>query len=323
MNDSATNLRSLLPLERCDSSDAVPTYADYCREERNFAAILYAQLLRPEGLQAFLRRIHGIGPIDHPEQAEVFFEYAHARDLWHRFGRQFDGKGQAGKAQREEGYRRAILALIDAPPGLQEITTTIAEFNHFFMGRGSKREIQMPNQWDQRRFGTWVELALDQGWYAQRAEALRFAERICCLKWAFNAKADIVIHLPEQRAVCVEIKVASGESKYSAKHGDDDAAAAFSMSQTELQRYVLESLLGYPTHFVFLTPGGGSGAVDADVAPEAQAAAESDGANLQTLDWAEVLQDLHADTSKPTELPFVHRMLDSSALQPKKRRGQP
>lgn len=322
MNDSATNLRTLLPLEPCDSSDAVPTYADYCREERNFAAILYARLLQPEGLQAFLARIKGIGPIEHPEQAEVFFEYAHARDLWHRFGRQFDGKGQAGQAQREEGYRRAILALIDAPPGLQEITTTIAEFNHFFMGRGSKREIQMPNQWDQRRFGTWVELALDKGWYTQRDEALRFAERICRLKWAFNAKADIVIHLPEQRAVCVEIKVASGESKYSAKHGDDDAAAAFSMAQTELQRYVLESLLGYRAHFAFLTPGGGSGAVDADVAPEAQAAAESDGANLQTLGWAEVLQDLHADTSKPPELPFVHRMLDSSALQPKKRRGR-
>lgn len=321
MNDSATNLRSLLPLERCDSSDAVPTYADYCREERNFAAILYAQLLRPEGLQAFLARIKGIGPIEHPEQAEVFFEYAHARDLWHRFGRQFDGKGQAGKAQREEGYRRAILALIDAPPGLQQITTSVAEFNHFFMGRGSKREIQMPNQWDQRRFGTWAELALDKGWYTQRDEAQRFAERICRLKWAFNAKADIVIHLPDERAVCVEIKVASGESKYSAKHGDDDAAA-YSMTQTRLQRYVLESLLGYRTHFVFLTPGGGSGAVDAGVTPEAQAAAESDGANLQTLGWAEVLQDLHADTSKPPELPFVHRMLDSSALQPKKRRGR-
>ena len=212
--------------------------------------------------------------------------------------------------------------MIDAPPGLQEITRTVPEFNHFFMGRGSKREIQMPNQWDQRRFGSWVEIALDKGWYAQRAEALRFAERICRLKWAFNAKADIVIHLPDQRAVCVEVKVASGESKYSAKHEGDDATAVFSMTQTELQRYVLESLLGYQTHFVFLTPGGGSKTAEAGVALVAQAVAESDGANLQTLGWAEVLQDLHADTSKPPELPFVHRMLDSSALQPKKRRGQ-
>ncbi len=322
MNDSATNLRSLLPLEPRDSSDALPTYADYCREERNFAAILYAQLLRPEALLAFLSRIEGIGTVEHPEQAEVFFEYAHARDLWHRFGKQFDGTGPAGKAQREAGFRRAILALIDAPPGLQEITRTVPEFNHFFMGRGSKREIQMPNQWDQRRFGSWVDIALDKGWYAQRDEALRFAERICRLKWAFNAKADIVIHLPDRRAVCVEVKVASGESKYSAKHGDDEAAAAFSMTQTELQRYVLESLLGYRTHFVFLTPGGGTGAVDAGAAPVVQAVAESDGGKLRTLGWAEVLQDLHADTSKPPELPFVHRMLDSSALQPKKRRGR-
>lgn len=322
MNDLATNLRSLLPLKRCDSSDAVPTYADYCREERNFAAILYAQLLRPEGLQAFLRRIHGIGPIDHPEQAEVFFEYAHARDLWHCFGRQFDGKGPAGKARREEDFRRAILALIDAPPGLQEITKTISEFNHFFLGRGSKREIQMPNQWDQRRFGTWLEIALDQGWYTQRGEALSFAKRICCLKWAFNAKADIVIHLPDQRAVCVEIKVASGESSYKADYVNDGIPAVFPMTQTRLQRYVLESLLGYRTHFVFLTPGGAPKTANACVAPEAQTGAENECANLQTLDWAEVLHDFPADTSNPTELPFVHRMLASSALQPKKRRGQ-
>lgn len=315
MNDSATNLRNLLPLEPSESSSDVLTYADYCREERNFAAILYARLLQSEGLQAFLARVKGIGTIEHPEQAEVFFEYAHARDLWHRFGRQFDGKGAAGKAQREEGFRRAILALIDAPPGLQDVTTTIPEFNHFFMGRGSKREIQMPNQWDQRRFGTWVETALDQGWYTQRAEALSFAKRICCLKWAFNAKADIVIHLPDQRAVCVEIKVTSGESNYKADYVNDGIPAVFPMTQTRLQRYVLESLLGYRTHFVFLTPGG----ADAGVAPEAQTGAENECANLQTLDWAEVLQDLHAGTSKPAELSFVRRMLDSSALQPKKR----
>ena len=109
MIHAAANLRSLLPLKQSDSSDPVPTYADYCREERNFAAILYARLLRPEGLQAFLARIKGIGPIEYPEQAEVFFEYAHARDLWHRFGRQFDGKGQAGKARREEGFRGQSL----------------------------------------------------------------------------------------------------------------------------------------------------------------------------------------------------------------------
>ena len=322
MIHSAANLRSLLPLKQSDSSDPVPTYADYCREERNFAAILYAQLLRPEGLLVFLARIEGIGPIEHPEKAEVFFEYAHARDLWHRFGKQFDGKGPAGKAQREEGFRRAILALIDAPPGLQEITKTIADLNYFFMGRGSKREIQMPNQWDQRRFGSWVEIALDNGWYADRGEALRFAERMCRLKWAFNAKADIVIHLPDRRAVCVEVKVVSGESRYSAKHGDDDAAAVFSMTQTELQRYVLESLLGYQTHFVFLTPGGGSGAVDAGVAQAAQAVAERARAKLQTLSWAEVLQDPRADTSNPVELPFVRRMLNSSALLPRTLRSK-
>lgn len=146
MTDSATNLRSLLPLEPSESPSDALTYADYCREERNFAAILYARLLRPGGLQAFLARIEGIGTIEHPEQAQVFFEYAHARDLWHRFGRQFDGKGPLAKARREEGYRRAILALIDAPSGLQKVTQPIFDFNGFFTGRACERELQMPNQ---------------------------------------------------------------------------------------------------------------------------------------------------------------------------------
>ncbi len=314
MTSSAPNLRSLLPLERSEGLEASPTYADYCREERNFSAILYAELLRPEGLQAFLARIEGIGPIEHPERAEVFFEYAHARDLWHGFGKQFDGKDPSAKAKREEGFRRAILALIDAPPGLKSATLTIAEFNRFFIGetrRASLREIQMPNQWDQRRFGEWARIALESGWYTERDEALRFAERICCLKWAFNAKADIVIHLPDGRAVCVEIKVASGEAKYSASHDDDVAAAKYSRSQTELQQHVLEKLLGYQAHFVFLTPESGRSLDPAGL----------DGAKVQTLGWAEVLQVLHADTSKPDQLLFVRRMLNSKYLLPKKRRG--
>lgn len=326
MTDSATNLRSLLPLEPTESWSDALTYADYCREERNFAAILYALLLRPEGLQAFLARIEGIGTIEHPEQAQVFFEYAHARDLWHRFGRQFDGKGPQAKARREEGYRRAILALIDAPPGLQALSGSVEEFNRFFIGEpreGKRRrfsvdEIQMPNQWDQRRFGKWVEAASGSGSAMEREGALRFAERICRLKWAFNAKADIVIHLPDQRAVCLEVKVASGESRYKAAYVNDGVPAVFPMTQTALQRYVLETLLGYRTYFVLLTPQGTPGASRAGrVRPSGKKGGV--GAEHQTLGWAKVSQGLHDDTSKPTELPFVRRMLNSSALQPNTR----
>jgi hypothetical protein len=295
--DQLCNLRGLLPLD-----DSKPTYADYCREERNFAAILYAQLLRPEGLQHFLGRLKGIGPIEQPERAEVFFEYAHARDLWHRFGKQFGGKDPAAKRRRDEGYRQAILALIEAPPGLRNALTgrSIAKFNKFFLGRrrASEREIQMPNQWDERLMGKWARIARKCRWYTDTDtdEAREFAKRICRLKWAFNAKADLVIHLPDNKAVCVEIKVASGESVYRAGPGKN----SFKLTQTKLQRYVLEELLGYETRFVLLTPS--------EVKPRRH---KCDLKEPQRLTWSEVLKGLpdHDD-----ELPFVERMLRLDVL---------
>ena len=305
MTRSATSLRSLLQLEPPDHLGAAQTYADYCREERNFAAILYAQLLRPEGLRAFLACIKGLGPIDQPDRAEVFFEYAHARDLWHRFGKQFDNKSPSANDQRQEAYRRAIHALIDAPPGLRDVTGSIAEFNRFFIGESrksvSEESIQMPNNWNQRQFDFWVRIALEKAWYTEQDHARHFEERICRLKWAFNAKADIVIHLPNERAVCVEIKVDSKESSYTASNEATNASASFSMNQTALQRYVLETLLGYQTCCVFLTR---------KAAPRKKPVIPD---SPQWLNWQQVLTAL---PQRPDELPFCGRMLKSDVLRP-------
>jgi hypothetical protein len=72
--------------------------------------------------------------------------------------------------------------------------------------------------------------------------------RACKLKWAFNAKADLVIHTGPQTAVCVEIKYHSKTSKYTMKCKNN-----FSMDQLELQQFILRDLLGYSTHFALLS----------------------------------------------------------------------
>ncbi len=327
MSQTTPNPRTLLQLQSVPADGTSPSYADYCREERNFAALLYAELLRPESLQRFLRLIDGIGEVPNLHEAEVFFEYAHARDLWHSFGKQSDRKNKTALASRNEAYRQAIGQLIGAPPELLESMQEAKAFNAFFMGRRdrdkevsigrrvSESEIQMPNQWDQRRFPDWVR-SLDRGdGISDNAAGIAFAQRICRLKWAFNAKADLVIHLPDLRAICVEIKVASGESKYSIGPFEDPKVERYTNSQTEQQRYVMTELLGYDTQFVFLTPSGGPAS---DKAHSADADKQKSDPPIQHLTWSRVRDELFAEAGKPEELLFVRRMLNSNALAPKR-----
>lgn len=274
-------------------NDSELTYANYCREERNFAALLYARLIRPAGLRHFLGLLD-IDTVDRIDEAEVFFEYAHARDLWHHFGQHEGMPANQRNAERREFIRK----LIGAPEGFMA-GKGVAEFNRFFIDeRASTDTIQAPSRWDQRLFDRWAGLdgseeppAKDSGY-----RTVDFAKRICRLKWAFNAKADLVINLPDSKAVCVEIKVASGESVYRAGSGE----SSFKMTQTELQAYVLEELLGYETHFVLLTP---RRTKSRGKAPEPN--------GPQALTWSEVLTALpdHDD-----ELPFVGRMLGLGVL---------
>lgn len=298
MDASPINLRTLLPLVPAE------IYADYCREERNYAALLYRELLQTEGLRSFLLKL-GVPVPEDLSKSEVYFEYAHARDLWARYG-----QSQSHAPQRNEVYRRAITTMVGAPAGLLEAFDSVKDFNGFFFAGGSARaskdHIRMPNQWDQSQFDNWArKYAAHLGMEPIAPEAIDFAYRVCRLKWAFNAKADIVILLPNNRAICVEIKVASKESSYSCGTGDSHRT----LKQTELQEYVLEDLLGYQTTFVFLSTSGTTGS---RVASESR--------NAIQLAWNGLMEVLRSGAAGGGELPFVKRMLDSAALQPKSRR---
>ena len=74
-------------------------------------------------------------------------------------------------------------------------------------------------------------------------------------KWAFNAKPDIVIHTSSDEAVCIECKFESGEGTYPS-HKDEIKEFRERklpvVSQTELQKQILEEMLGIKTQFIFL-----------------------------------------------------------------------
>lgn len=210
-------------------------YVHYCREERNFAAVLYHLLLDEQRLRAFLDLI-GVEAVDGSEP-RAYFEYAHPRDLWAEMGRR-----ETEADARNQRYREAIVAMLQSPH--VALPTDCKAFNEFFIGLGSKaasaNHIQMPARWSDAQFDAWCQ-----------AGGRRFAMRACMLKWAFNAKPDLVLHLGDDRVVCIEAKLESGVGAYRA--GEGNPLGGFDMTQTQLQEFILQDLLGYETTFVIVS----------------------------------------------------------------------
>lgn len=210
-------------------------YVRYCREERNFAAVLYHLLLDEKRLGAFLELIDL--PAAQGKEAGIYFEYAHLRDLWAEMGAR-----QATVGGNNARYREAIVAMLAHPEVV--LPTDCKAFNEFFIGPGSKgasaNHIQMPSRWSDGQFAAWCD-----------AGGRAFAERACTLKWAFNAKPDLVLHLADNRVVCIEAKLESGIGGYTAKA--QHPSGPFGMTQTRLQEFIFNDLLGYTTDFVMVS----------------------------------------------------------------------
>lgn len=271
---TSKNLRELLNVNG--------EYHTFNREERFYAALLYHFLLKPKELRIFLNSInHGYDP----DKVRIFFEYAHARDLW------AEAKAAARKVSGTSisvlnaELRSAIVSLVDPSESLGLSKLSDREFNAFF-GARSETQIQMPGRWSKKSFSKWVT---DGG--------REFAERACTLIWAFNAKADLVIHTGDNQAICIEAKVVSSESTYSAAAGD--GAPDFVRTQTDIQRFILNDLLGYKTIFVFLSVNGTAG-ISSKLARE-----QSIG-----LCW----EDVFGRMDLTDELPFVRESLKSLAI---------
>ena len=79
--------------------------------------------------------------------------------------------------------------------------------------------------------------------------------RVCRFKWAFNIKPDIVIHLNRNKALCIEAKYESGEGYYPSTTEEVEIFERRSIprvGQMELQKYMMEDLLGIEMDFMFL-----------------------------------------------------------------------
>lgn len=243
---SSAHLRQLLGITE--------EYVSFCREERNFAAVLYHLLLDANRLKSFLELI-GQPAVD-SNDVRIYFEYAHLRDLWAEVA------CRETVAAKNERYRAAIVSMLRMPAGLELPSINkddctgkddCSAFNAFFtgsrVGAASKNHIQMPSRWSDSQFDKWSEFgkSFEKQFGGETFPEQTFAERACSLKWAFNAKPDLVLHIGRNKAICIEAKLESGVGRYQVKSDRLDCypKGCFPMTQTDLQEFILKDLLGY------------------------------------------------------------------------------
>ena len=214
-----------------------PAYWSICREERNYAAILFAALCMPGNDKLFLDLCGVKDPID--DEFGIYFEYAYLRDYWNGLKDKSD--------EKLNELKKRIIGESLGIPVVNEILkgSDLATINEKLgvSGRPSKKFIQSP--------GRWTVKGLDKIEFLDNDYFLK----LCKFKWAFNIKPDIVIHLSKSRAICIEAKHESGEGQYPSSK---EEKAIFSrrglknVGQLELQQYLMNELLGIQTDFVFI-----------------------------------------------------------------------
>lgn len=231
-----------------DTLGVTGQYVEYCREERNFVAVLYAQLLHQRRLASFLDALE-LDPTL-AEGAKVYVEYAALRDMW------YETKAQCRSLDELNArYRRAILLMLGPLGESLSLPEATQAFNEFFLGCGprpvSKEQIQMPSRWNDRLFVQWRDMA---------GGSLALAERICLIKFAFNAKPDLVIELSDGSVVCIEAKLGSGVGRYTVK--SEEAGHCMRSSQIHVQEFLFNELLQLKSHFVVLSGSKNVGLTD-------------------------------------------------------------
>jgi hypothetical protein len=206
-----------------------PNYFEINEEERNYAAIFYAALCKPHNAKRFLDTCKVEAALG--DNFGIYFEYAYLRDLW---------KHIDGQETKKEIIRR--LLKID---GIDQIMEwPIVKINQHFgvAGQPSNKFVQYPGNWAITKFHE----------NFSKDDFLK----VCKFKWSFNIKPDIVIHLDKDRALCIEAKYRSGEGSYPSSSVDKDIFHARGctdyVKQIDLQRYMMEELLGVETQFIYL-----------------------------------------------------------------------
>jgi len=204
-------------------------YCEINREERNYAAIFFAALCKPDNAEQFLNYC-GFDVALSPDFG-IYFEYAYLRDLWFQI--------------KEEATKKKIIHTHLKINRIDEILNLpLKKINQNFgvSGEASSDYLQFPGKW-----------AIVK--YNENFPANDDFLNICRFKWSFNIKPDIVIHLSRNHAICIEAKYESGEGSYPASNVEKsifkDRGLQY-VGQMELQKYMMEELLGIRTDFMFL-----------------------------------------------------------------------
>jgi len=199
------------------------------REERNYAAIFFAALCKPNNSKLFLNYCG----LDYKENKDfgIYFEYAYLRDLWYNL--------------KNEDTKREIIRQFLPINGIDDILKTpTKEINKKFgvAGEPSSEFIQFPGKWAITKYNN--NYPDNDDFY-----------KICKFKWSFNIKPDIVIHLDKDHAICIEAKYESGEGSYPSSEVEKsifNKRGLKYVGQMELQKYMMEDLLGIKSDFMFL-----------------------------------------------------------------------
>lgn len=205
-----------------------PNYSEINREERNYAAIFFAALCKPGNPERFLTFCGFDGKIE-PDFG-IYFEYAYLRDLW-----KIQAEAVKKEIIRKKLQVKGIGEILDCP---------LMEINKMFgvSGEASSDFLEFP--------GKWAIVKYNNN-FPDNEDFLN----ICRFKWSFNIKPDIVIHLDRDHAICIEAKYESGEGSYPASNLEKDIFTRRGIKyvgQMELQKYMMEELLGIKTDFMFL-----------------------------------------------------------------------
>lgn len=205
-------------------------YYNFNREERNLAAIFYHTLLMDKNLDKFLNKIEYTGPFNNND-VEIYFEYAYLRDRWSLIDKDDDVT-----------KKKLILDILN-PENKHELEKRKPDdFNKYF---GAKRApssdfIVSPANWSITSFDNTIKDNMD-------------FEKACIFKWCFNAKPDIVIQTSSTKAICIEAKLESGIGSYPTSASEKkifrDRGCRY-MNQLELQRILMEEILGFETKYV-------------------------------------------------------------------------
>lgn len=184
------------------------TYPEVNREERNYCFLFGHALLMSKAMREGFARLaqDRLGVALDPDAFEVFVEAAALRDYWYDLG------DPSSYNTEIDARRRAVVKKI---LGHYDKSLDLIDQQDFFWTKSMNSKLWYPSHWN--------------------IEALKLAglDDLVKVKWAFNAKPDILIVTPSSMLV-IEAKIESPEGCKADKEKD------FIYQQLKIQDLIIE-----------------------------------------------------------------------------------